>query len=59
MPRPPYVWRVALFLAMWFFWYIRNYGFLGDAASLLGSQGLSAGTSYLAIGAVGYPSGRE
>jgi putative MFS transporter len=55
--RPPYVWRVAVFLAMWFFWYIGNYGFLGDAATLLKSQGLTAGTSYLAIGAVGYPIG--
>jgi putative MFS transporter len=55
--RPPYVWRVIVFLAMWFFWYIGNYGFLGDAASLLKTQGLSAGTTYLAIGAVGYPVG--
>jgi MFS family permease len=55
--RPPYVWRVVVFLAMWFFWYIGNYGFLGDAASLLKTQGLSAGTTYLAIGAVGYPVG--
>jgi MFS family permease len=55
--RPPYVWRVGVFLAMWFFWYIGNYGFLGDAAALLKSQGLAAGTSYLAIGAVGYPVG--
>ena len=47
--RPPYVWRVIVFLAMWFFWYIGNYGFLGDAADLLKTQGLSAGTTYLAI----------
>jgi putative MFS transporter len=55
--RPPYVGRVGVFLAMWFFWYIGNYGFLGDAADLFKEQGLSAGTSYLAIGAVGYPVG--
>jgi MFS transporter, putative metabolite:H+ symporter len=55
--RPPYVGRVVVFLAMWFFWYIGNYGFLGDAADLFKDQGLSAGTSYLAIGAVGYPVG--
>jgi MFS family permease len=55
--RPPYVWRVLLFLAMWFFWYIGNYGFLGDAPALLKDQGLSTGTTYLAIGAVGYPVG--
>ena len=55
--RPPYVNRVVVFLAMWFFWYIGNYAFLGHAADLFKSQGLSAGTSYLAIGAVGYPVG--
>jgi MFS transporter, putative metabolite:H+ symporter len=55
--RPPYVGRVVVFLAMWFFWYIGNYGFLGDAAALFKDHGLSAGTSYLAIGAVGYPAG--
>jgi MFS family permease len=55
--RPPYLGRVVVFLAMWFFWYIGNYGFLGDAAELFKDQGLSAGTSYLAIGAVGYPVG--
>jgi MFS transporter, putative metabolite:H+ symporter len=55
--RPPYLGRVVVFLAMWFFWYIGNYGFLGDAADLFKDQGLSAGTSYLAIGAVGYPVG--
>jgi putative MFS transporter len=55
--RPPYLRRVIVFLAMWFFWYIGNYGFLGDAADLFKTQGLSAGTAYLAIGAVGYPVG--
>jgi putative MFS transporter len=55
--RPPYIRRVVVLLAMWFFWYIGNYGFLGDAASLFKTQGLAAGTSYLAIGAVGYPVG--
>ena len=55
--RPPYLGRVIVFLAMWFFWYIGNYGFLGDAADLFKAQGLSAGTAYLAIGAVGYPVG--
>ena len=55
--RPPYLSRVVVFLAMWFFWYIGNYGFLGDAASLFKDHGLTAGTSYLAIGAIGYPVG--
>jgi putative MFS transporter len=55
--RPPYLRRVIVFLALWFFWYIGNYGFLGDAPALFKHQGLSAGTLYLAIGAVGYPVG--
>ena len=55
--RPPYITRVVVFLAMWFFWYIGNYGFLGDAATLFKAQGFTAGTTYLAIGAGGYPLG--
>lgn len=55
--RPPYVGRVLVFLALWFCWYIGNYGFLGDAADLFKNKGLSAGTTYLAIGAAGYPLG--
>jgi MFS family permease len=55
--RAPYLRRVVVFLAMWFFWYIGNYGFLGDAPDLFKHQGLSAGTLYLAIGAIGYPVG--
>lgn len=55
--RPPYLQRVIVFLALWFCWYIGNYGFLGDAADLFKNKGLSAGTTYLAIGAIGYPLG--
>lgn len=55
--RAPYLRRVITFLMLWFFWYIGNYGFLGDAADLFKHQGLSAGTLYLAIGAIGYPVG--
>jgi putative MFS transporter len=55
--KPPYLNRVIVFFALWFFWYIGNYGFLGDAADLFKNQGLSAGTAYLAIGAAGYPIG--
>ncbi len=55
--RAPYLRRVIVFLAMWFFWYIGNYGFLGDAADLFKHHGLNAGTLYLAIGAIGYPAG--
>jgi MFS family permease len=44
---------------MWFFWYIGNYGFLGDAATLLSAQNITIANSilFLAIGAVGYPVG--
>jgi putative MFS transporter len=44
---------------MWFLWYIGNYGFLGDAATLLSANGLGIGSSilYLAVGAIGYPVG--
>ena len=40
-------------------WYIGNYGFLGDAATLLSVHGLGIGSSilYLAVGAIGYPVG--
>jgi hypothetical protein len=30
-------------MAMWFFWYIGNYGFLGDAAAGIGVTGVIAG----------------
>jgi putative MFS transporter len=55
----PYIGRVAVLLSMWFMWYIGNYGFLGDAATLFSSHGQAIGSSilYLAIGAIGYPAG--
>jgi MFS family permease len=44
---------------MWFLWYIGNYGFLGDAATLFSAHGQPIGSSilYLGIGAIGYPAG--
>ncbi len=50
---------VLAMVAMWFLWYIGNYGFLGDAATLLSVHGLGIGSSilYLAVGAIGYPVG--
>lgn len=42
---------------MWFLWYIGNYGFLGDAADLLGSNFNTGSTLFLGIGAIGYPVG--
>lgn len=57
--RRPYSGRLVLFVGIWFLWYIGNYGFLGDAATLLANQNISIGNSilYLAVGAVGYPVG--
>jgi MFS family permease len=50
---------VLALVTMWFLWYIGNYGFLGDAATLLSVHGLGIGSSilYLAVGAIGYPVG--
>jgi MFS family permease len=57
--RRPYASRLAVFVAMWFLWYVGNYAFLGDAATLYAAQGIAIGSSilYLAVGAVGYPVG--
>ncbi|MGH3645547.1 MAG: MFS transporter, partial [Mycobacterium sp.] len=56
---PPYGRRLAVLIAMWFLWYIGNYGFLGDAAQLITDKGDALGGSilFLAIGAIGYPVG--
>jgi len=55
----PYLGRLAFLVPMWFLWYIGNYGFLGDAATLFSSHGQDIGSSilYLGIGAIGYPVG--
>ena len=57
--KRPYSLRLVMLVLMWFFWYIGNYGFLGDSATLLNSHGVAVANSieYLAIGAVGYPAG--
>ncbi len=57
--RRPYSSRLVLLVFVWFFWYIGNYAFLGDSASLLSAAGFSIASSilYLAVGAVGYPVG--
>lgn len=56
---PFYLKRLTILIAMWFLWYIGNYGFLGDAADLLTAHGAGIGNSlgYLAVGAMGYPIG--
>lgn len=55
----PYAGRLAVFIPMWFLWYIGNYGFLGDAPDLITAHGAALGGSilYLAIGSIGYPIG--
>jgi putative MFS transporter len=54
-----YGWAALTMIIMWFLWYIGNYGFLGDAATLFSTHGLGIGSSilYLAVGAIGYPVG--
>lgn len=55
----PYAGRLVLLVVMWFFWYIGNYGFLGDATTLISAHGYPIGSSilFLGVGAVGYPVG--
>ncbi|MEM0140266.1 MAG: MFS transporter [Ferroplasma sp.] len=58
--RKPYSYRMVFLVAVWFLWYIGNYAFLGDAASLLEGIGftVSAAILYIAVGAIiGYPLG--
>jgi len=57
--RRPYGTRLILLASMWFFWYIGNYGFLGDAATLIAGQGFAVSSSllFLGVGAIGYPVG--
>jgi MFS transporter, putative metabolite:H+ symporter len=57
--RRPYSARLLLLASMWFLWYVGNYGFLGDAATLLAGQHITIANSimFLAVGAVGYPAG--
>lgn len=54
-----YLRRLAVFVPMWFLWYIGNYGFLGDAAQLISNHGAPVSDSilFLAVGAIGYPVG--
>jgi MFS family permease len=54
-----YLGRLAVLIPMWFLWYIGNYGFLGDSATLFAEHGhdLSDSILFLGIGAIGYPVG--
>lgn len=57
--RRPYGGRLLLLASMWFCWYIGNYGFLGDAATLISGHGYAVASSllFLGVGALGYPLG--
>ncbi len=57
--QKPYRLRMLVFGLWWGLWYIGNYAFLGDAATLLSDSGISISSSilYIAIGAIGYPLG--
>jgi MFS transporter, putative metabolite:H+ symporter len=54
--RPPYLWRVILFIAIWFVYYVGNYGWLTLAPSLLVSQGysLAESISFLIVTGIGF-----
>jgi MFS family permease len=57
--RAPYGRRLAVLIPMWFLWYVGNYGFLGDSATLLGQHGYDINNSilFLGVGGLGYPVG--
>lgn len=57
--QKPYRLRMLIFGLWWGLWYIGNYAFLGDAATLLSDSGVTVASSilYIAIGAIGYPIG--
>ena len=57
--KKPYSVRLTVLVVMWFLWYIGNYAFLGDAATLVSNLGTSVANSilYLVVGAIGYPVG--
>src|SRR5919199_2383939 len=54
--RPPYLWRVILLIAIWFIYYIGNYGWLDLAPSLLVSYGydLKHSITFLLWSGVGF-----
>jgi MFS transporter, putative metabolite:H+ symporter len=54
--RPPYIARLALFIAIWFIYYIGDYGWLTLAPTLFVDKGysLADSTSYLIVSGVGF-----
>jgi MFS transporter, putative metabolite:H+ symporter len=57
--KPPYLWRVILLIAIWFAYYVGNYGWLTLAPSLLVGQGykLQEGIGFLIVTGVGFLAG--
>ncbi|HTX30684.1 MAG TPA: MFS transporter [Solirubrobacteraceae bacterium] len=54
--RPPHVGRVGLFVAIWFIYYIGNYGWLTLAPTLFTDKGysLADSTTYLIVSGLGF-----
>ncbi len=54
--RPPMVSRLVLFIAIWFIYYISNYGWLTLAPTLLTDKGysLADSTTYLIVSGIGF-----
>jgi MFS family permease len=57
--QQPYQQRLYVLTAMWFLWYLGNYGFLTNAVSLLADHGygVAGSIAFIVIGAAGYPLG--
>jgi MFS transporter, putative metabolite:H+ symporter len=57
--RPPMVKRLALFIGIWFVYYVGNYGWLTLAPTLFTDKGysLADSTSYLIISGIGFLAG--
>ncbi len=54
--RRPMVWRLGLFIAIWFVYYIGNYGWLTLAPTLFTNKGysLADSTTYLLVSGIGF-----
>lgn len=54
--RPPYLARLVVVFAFWFFWYITTYSYLGLEPTILGRLGMSLPTSLTAtaVGDIGF-----
>jgi putative MFS transporter len=57
--RPPMAGRLALFIGIWFIYYIGNYGWLTLAPTLLTDKGysLADSTTYLVVSGIGFLAG--